>query len=132
VISREQMFEPLLKADPSFIGAWNDFLTEWKGKPDLPIYVALSELGRHLISNLAAGDTSRFPAIFGVIEQWHTQGDAYVKEAATIGLLENLQNTGVHDTTSPDQFLPWLGPQSMRWWNKVKTFWRDGTIIRDD
>jgi hypothetical protein len=134
MILREQMFEPLLEADPSFAGVWNAFLDTWKDEAiDLPHYIALSDLARHLVGKLECGDTRDFHKIFDVVERWHVEGDAYVRQAATIGLLESLQNTDFHERlTEPDDFVVWLGPQTKRWWDKVEAFWRDGTIIRDD
>ena len=133
MITRQEMFEPLLKVDPSFTEAWNAFLEEWQNEAsELPQYLALADLARHLVRKLETGDTHLFPAIFAVVERWHLEGDDYVREAATIGLLEDLQNGNLHETTSPDEFLPWLGPESRRWWDKVEAFWRDGTVIRDD
>ena len=35
-----------------------------------------------------------------VIERWHLEGDDYVREAATVGLLEDLQNTNEVDPIS--------------------------------
>jgi hypothetical protein len=56
-----------------------------------PLYLALSELARHLIEMLARDDLASFPAIFAVIEHWLVEGVPYVVEAATVGLLEDLQ-----------------------------------------
>jgi hypothetical protein len=54
------------------------------------------------------------------------EGDEYVREAAAIGLLEDLQNTGLHHHTRPDQFRPMLGPKSRVWWDKIEAFWQGG------
>ncbi len=131
-IQRQDMFVPLLAADPDFQPLWDAFREEWRDELELPEYLALADLARHLVAKLASWDTSRFDAIFDVIERWHVEGDDYVREAATIGLLENLQNTNIHDITEPDDFIPWLRPQSRRWWDKVDAFWRVGKIISDD
>jgi len=129
-IPYERMFEPLLVADPSFQPAWDRFLDEWCDKKgDLPLYLALSSLARHLIGRLAAGDTQAFPAVFDVVERWHLEGDPYVREAATIGLIEDLQNDGLHHTTQPADFERWLRPVSRNFWEQVEKYWSDGTPI---
>jgi hypothetical protein len=66
------------------------------------------------------------------VEQWHVSGDTYVKEAATVGLLEDLQNTNLHEGTDPDAFRKFLGPESERWWSKVVRFWSEGRLLTDD
>ena len=132
-IPRERMFEPLLVADPSFQPAWDRFLEQWRDEEvELPLYLALCDLARHLIGKLAAGDTQAFPAVFDVVERWHIEGDPYVQEAATIGLLEDLQNEGLHQTTGPADFDRWLRPVSRKFWDKVEQFWADGTPIVSD
>jgi hypothetical protein len=134
MISREHMFDPLLVADQSFEPTWRAFVAEWSDEQEneLPSYLALAELARHLITKLERGETADFPAVFDVVEQWHLQGDAYVREAATIGLLEDLQNSGLHRQTQPGDFEPWLRPESKRCWDKVERFWSRGELIRDD
>ncbi|HEY1707984.1 MAG TPA: hypothetical protein VGG10_06950 [Rhizomicrobium sp.] len=126
------MFEPMLRACPSFASHWDAFLLEWADEPELPLYIALAELARHLIAKEGIGDTSNFDAVFDVVERWHLEGDSYVKEAATIGLLEDLQNLNLHTTTKPDDFVRWLRPKSKRTWDKVSAFWSDVTSTEDD
>jgi hypothetical protein len=92
----------------------------------------LADLAHHLIGQLEAGATNRFEAVFDVVERWHVEGDDYVREAATVGLLEDLQNASLHTATSPDDFVPWLRPETRRWWQKVDAFWSEGKLIADD
>ncbi len=127
------MFETLLAADPSFQPDWNAFLDHWRDEPGpLPLYLALGDLSRHLARQLERGETKAFDAVFDVVERWHLEGDPYVRKAATIGLLENLQNDNFYVTGRPEQFLPWLRPESLRYWRKVEAFWEHGTLITDD
>ncbi len=126
---RWNMFEPLLQADPSFCEKWETFQEEYRSDDELPLYLALSELARHLILNLETGNTHRFDAVFDVVERWHIRGDPYVKEAATVGLLEDLQNGHLHRKTRSGDFLPWLQPETLRWWTKVHEFWATGKPI---
>lgn len=117
MIARSDMFAPLLEADPSFNAAWQEFLADWSNEPELPEYLALGDLVRHLESELARGHTDRFPAIFHVVERWLVEGEGYVSDAAHVGLLEALQNC-LFDTP-PLDFWPWLGPESRRRWNRI-------------
>jgi hypothetical protein len=122
----------LIEADPIFESRWTQFIDEWKDEADPPVYVALADYARLLIEMLASGNTERFPAIFDAIELLHIEGDGYVKEAATVGILEPLQNTNLHNTTEPEQFRPSLRPVSERSWNKLNDFWEPGTLLTDD
>jgi len=133
MITRDELFLPILRVTPSFSRKWNAFLEEWKEKDDgYPYYLALGDLAVHMIGLLSSGKTDELRSIFGVVEQWHLEGDDYVREAATVGLLEDLQNGNLHQSTEPKDFLPFLHPESRFWWEKVDTFWRTGAPIIDD
>ena len=133
VISRAQMFEPLLAALPSFQDAWSEFEREWQEDgEDRPGYLALGQLADHLIALQVGGEAEQLRAAFAVVERWHTEGEHYVQEAATVGLLEGLQIQCANRSIDPEVFLPFLGPESRRWWNKLERFWEHGERLTDD
>ena len=108
-------------------------MAEWKDETDLPEYLALSDLARHLITMLERNETEGLRAVFRVVEDWHLEGEHYVKEAATVGLLEDLQNTNLHEgNTCPEYFIEFLLPETRFWWFKVVDFWEKGILIVDD
>jgi hypothetical protein len=78
-------------------------------------------------------ETEEFPAVFQVVETWHILGDSYVQEAATIGLLEGIQNIAGNEGMDPEAFAPWLLPESQKWWGKLNRFWDgDAHALRKD
>jgi hypothetical protein len=125
------MLLPILEVSPSFGPVWEEFLAEWKDEDELPLYLLLGDLARHIGSLQKHGSESELEKIFAVIETWHTDGDDYVREAATVGMLEDLQNSGLVGV-EPDAFEAYLGPESKRWWEKVQRFWEHGELIKDD
>jgi hypothetical protein len=135
MISRDQMFELMLAACPSFRPAWAEFCVDWgKKEPgDPPHYIALGDLARHLVEQLRSGVSEEFPAVFQVVERWHCEGDHYVREAATIGLLEGIQNNAGHQGIDPEVFEQWLLPESKKWWDKLNRFWDgDASALREE
>jgi len=133
MISKSEMMAVLLEACPMFATQWNAFIDQWSDEGDeLPLYISLGDFARHLIGMLEREETQRFPAIFSTVERLHVEGDSYVKEAATVGLLESLQNENLHKTTHPEQICQYLGPESTRWWNKLNRFWQNGELLNDD
>ena len=78
---------------------------------------------------LTQGKTETFPIIFKVVEQWHIEGDEYVREAATVGFLEDLQNKNIHVNSEPEDFRRFLGPESKKWWDKLYGFWERGELL---
>jgi hypothetical protein len=131
-ITELTMMVPLLEACPSFAPQWTEFLEEWSTSDDKPLYIVLGTLACHCVAMLAAGDVAGLSRVFAVVERWHLEGDSFVKQAATIGFLETLQNTNIHESTTPEQFEPFLLPESSRWWRKVERFWEYGELITDD
>jgi hypothetical protein len=47
-----------------------------------------------------------------------------------VGPLEALQNMNLHEDTEPEQFRPWLLPESAQWWDKLHGFWKRGELLR--
>ena len=132
-ISRDSMMQPILAASPNFEPVWREFIEEWHDQPEgLPMYLVLSDLARHIATLFRCGADSELREIFQIIEHWHLHGDAYVREAAPVGLLEALQNTNVVGTETPTRCFGYLGPESLRRWQKVQNFWEKGELIRDD
>jgi hypothetical protein len=128
VITPDEMFAPMLVACPDFLPKWETFVADWqspKQKP-LPYYFLLNELAQHLVLKLGAEDTDAFRSIFDVVELWHVRGDDYVQQAASIGLLEDLQNPANYRSGKPGDFMRWFGPVSKLWWDKVEDYWAPG------
>jgi hypothetical protein len=130
-VTRANMFEAILVADPSFLPHWQKFNVDWADDAEPPLYLALASLAEHLLERLGRGDTEGFGSVFAIVETWHADGDAYVSEAATIGLLESFQNQlGGNDRSyrrrdgvTAAALEPWLGPETKRWWYKLYRFW---------
>ena len=120
MIAKEQVIPLLLEACPSFQASYDEHLKDNDGEL---LYVALSGFARHLLRLYQQKQTQNFPAVGRLIERLHIEGDNYVKEAATIGLLEGIQNVWGNEHVDPDLFLPYLLPESIRWWNSLNSFW---------
>jgi hypothetical protein len=138
MILKEHMLPLLIEASPGFAPEWESFVREWEEDPDdpavphPPYYIALANFARYVSRLLRQGDDLTLKRVFAVVERLHLEGDSYVREAATVGLTEDLQNLRLHDGSDPEQVVPYLLPESLRWWKKVRNFWRCGTPIRDD
>ncbi|MGE0006305.1 MAG: hypothetical protein AB7S92_12000 [Parvibaculaceae bacterium] len=140
MITRRHMFEPLLAALPGFRPAWQAFADHWTdasrdrgAEPgDLPHYLLIADLARHLADLLEAGRQDDVRHALAVAERWLLEGDAYVKEAATVGLIEDLQNVAQRRGIAEDRFTVLLGPEGRHWWDKVSRFWSKGEHLVDE
>jgi hypothetical protein len=87
------------------------------------LYVLLGDFARHLLELQQKNRTEEFPAIASAIERFHTEGDSFVREAATIGLLEGVQNVWGNNDTDPNLFGRHLLPASAKAWQNLNDFW---------
>lgn len=88
------------------------------------MYLFASALVFHLTELNAAGRRDEFGAVFCVLHRMEAEGDSFVRELATIGFLEDLQNTNMHACGSaPEDFLVFLSPLLQWWWEEVRLFW---------
>ena len=132
MIDRIGMMIQIVEACPHFAATYASFLIEWQEAPYTPEYLVLADFSLYLIALLEAGNRQELDSAFATIERLHKDGDKYVREAVSIGILESLQNTNLHSTTRPEQFLHFLRPVSLRYWRKVQDFWENGTLVTDD
>ena len=117
------MLPRLVVACPSFAEKWEEHKREYFDEEDYLPYIALCEFSDHLIQLYSNGATQEFSAVFDEIEQLHLLGEPYVREAATIGCLEGLQNMMGNRGMDPAVLRPFLGPESAKWWDQLNKFW---------
>ncbi len=110
----------LLNACPSFNETWQASL---KRSDTALLYISLGEFARHLRELYMIDNIGEFPAVAVVIENLHINGTPYVKEAASVGLLENIQNSWRGRGIDPQEFAQFLKPESLKWWQSLNTFW---------
>jgi hypothetical protein len=115
MITRDQIANTLTEAFPRFTPDSDDV--------DLP-YVVLGDFARFLLGIHELGDEDQLRKAAELIERLHIEGNSYVKEAATIGLLEGIQNTWGHAGADPEAFARRLLPESRRWWDSLNKFWQ--------
>jgi len=114
------MIPLLVEACPSF----QSVLEEHRKYYDEEIpYVVLGDFARHLLQLHQQHQAEVFPTVARVIERLHVEGDHYVQEAATIGLLEGIQNVWGNEGTDPELFVRHLLPVSAKWWQSLNDFW---------
>lgn len=122
MISAVFVMPMLLETCPSFRARWVEYVAEPEYDESL-LYAHLGEFAHHVVEQMKAGATGEFAAVFDAVERLHVDGDEYVREAATIGLLENLQNVAGPAGVDPESFVPYLRPESAKWWAELNSFW---------
>ncbi|MEM6885911.1 MAG: hypothetical protein AAF571_12855 [Verrucomicrobiota bacterium] len=115
MITKDQMIPLIQDTFPDF-----EYDTEDLDTP----YVILSDFSRYLLELYWSGDIDTLKRASEIIEGLHLEGDPYVREAATIGILEAIQNNWDHDGIGANKFYEYLLPESKRWWNSLNRFWQ--------
>jgi len=118
MINREQVIPLILETCPSFRDAFSQ-----SDDKDLP-YVVMGDLARHLLGLYRTGQTAEFDGLCEVVERLHVDGEPYVKELATIGFLEGVQNVWTNNGEDPEHFCRFLLPESRKWWKDLNDFWQ--------
>jgi len=121
MMTKEQVMPLLLSVCPSFVKRWEEHRAFYEDEQLL--YIDLGEFAHHLVELQKVSRTEEFSAIFDIIERMHVEGDDYVKEAATIGMLEGIQNVAGNSGLDPEGFAKYLRPESAKWWRKLNAFW---------
>ncbi len=124
MITKDQMIPLLLEACPSFQADVDAHRSDYG--EEIP-YVLLGDFVHHLLYLFRQHQADKLRAVARVIERLHVEGDSYVREAATIGLLEGIQNVWSNQGVEPEVFVPYLLPISAKWWQSLNDFW-DGKI----
>jgi hypothetical protein len=126
MITKEQVMPLLLNACPSFSARWEEHRAFYEDEQLL--YIDLGEFAHHLIELQKTNRIEEFEAVFDVIERMHLEGDDYVNEAATIGMLESIQNVAGNSGIDPEQFAKYLKAESARRWRQLNNFWEAKTF----
>jgi hypothetical protein len=112
----------LLEACPSYGPRWKSYRAQPEFGQEL-LYVHLGDFADHIVDLLAGGEVSEISALANAVERLHRDADGSVREAATIGLLEGIQNVAGHRGVSTSTFEDALGPEARRWWASLNAFW---------
>ncbi len=130
MIEPAQVLEALVQACPTFAAAREKHVADYGN--DM-LYVVAGEYAHHLLALQLDGATSCFAQVGATIEQLHTQGTPEVRELATIGVLEAIQNVWGNNGANPELFLQYLGPETRSWWQGLNKFWSCyTTVVRGD
>jgi hypothetical protein len=111
-------------------GAWQEYQDRWPDE-DRNTFNDMAVIAHYLVDCYERGALAEFPAAFSVLEQCLAQGDMQVRDAATIGVIEDLQNIASHRSFAPKAIEPWLQPLSRTAWEKLAASWREVSSLAD-
>jgi hypothetical protein len=124
-IGRDEVIPSLLAAAPGFQAAWQEYLKSWD-REDRGIYTDAGEFAHYVVRSYADGNTAEFNAIFTTLETILREGDDTARDAATIGVLEDIQTIASNRPFGAAAFEGWLGPLSRQAWEEIDRLWRAG------
>jgi hypothetical protein len=122
MIRADEVMALLLAACPSYVARWRAYRAE-PAFDAAELRLHLGDFADHVVDRLEGGEGDELPALCRVVEWLHVDGDDDVKEAATIGLLEGIQNVAGHRGVPTAGLEAALGPETRRWWRSLDEFW---------
>ena len=93
---------------------------------DLP-YIVAGDFARFLLDAFRENNLVLVKRGLTFIENLHASDDEKVRELATVGYLEDIQNVWGNNGVDPELIFPMLGKESKKWWMELNKFW-DGQI----
>lgn len=123
MISRSEMLPLLVRSCSSFSEKWENHKVEYADEEDFLPYVAFGAFSSHLVGLDREQNESQLKDVFSVIERLHVEGDSYVREAVTVGLLEGLQNQMLHAGRTGEELRAFMSPETEKWWDELNRFW---------
>lgn len=131
MITQHAMIAPLVAALPELAPRWDAFVAAWHGTEfpgkthpdDLPSDIFMGKVAPEVVAGVQAGDGDFVAIAYAVTERWLTEGDPCVKEAAAIGLPEDIHNLAVHHKVPEADQTVHLGPEGRLWWDRLNGFW---------
>jgi hypothetical protein len=126
MIEPQQATQSLLDACPSFAERWDEHQQD---HGEALLYVAAGSFAAHLLRLYRDSQTETFPAVAAAVEGLHVEGSPWVKEFATVGILEAIQNVWANSGADPAIFRAYLGEESRKWWSSLNDFWAGRTPL---
>jgi hypothetical protein len=120
MIEQQEVLQTLVEACPELNDEVQAHLAE---NGNELLYVAAGAIARRLLALHEQGAITSLQAAATAIERLHVSGSPWVKEFATIGLLEGIQNVWANSGADPENFAKYLLAESRRWWQGLNRFW---------
>jgi hypothetical protein len=123
-LDADELLNRLRTAYPSLAALDDVEAAEWDGEP-VPHYVRVGRLAFHLADLAGEERVDRLGPALALAEDAIENGDAYTRELATVGLLEDLQNACLQPKAGIRlvDVRALLGPKSKAAWDDLMTFW---------
>lgn len=124
MINKDEVMDLLIKASPSYKQRSENYMQEnYEEGEERNIYLEISDFVDHFIDLFRSGNLIECISILEAVEKLHVNGDEFVKELATIGFLEDLQNQlgNYQIYKKPIEILLW--PETRIWWDHLNNFW---------
>ncbi|KRG63762.1 hypothetical protein ABB26_11190 [Stenotrophomonas humi] len=124
MIEQPQALPLLVDACPSFRQSWENHLQEFGNDVQ---YIPAGHLADHLLALHRAGREEVFGPLAAAIERPLIEGSSWVKEFATVGVLESIQNVWGNAGADLHVLTQNLGPEGRRQWELLIDFWSDAS-----
>lgn len=123
LITREEVLQALIDAHPPFKKRFEEDKDSYYSDGDVLLYAVASDIADEVVDLSKRNDGPALKSIFNFIETLLEKGDDYVKELATVGFLEDIQNHAEWAEMDRTKLIPYLGINSQKAWDDLDNFW---------
>jgi len=130
MLTVDELVPEFLARCPGLKSDWDRHLEFW-GDEERGTFNDMAVIAHYLVACYEQQQLNEFPAAFSLLERCFADGDDQAKEAATIGIIEDIQNISSNREFGPQVFESWLGPQTKKAWDQLAAAWRDVSDMAD-
>ena len=125
MITREEVMNLFIEACPSFKENWEAYISSEEDRNSSTVlYSDLTCLANYLVGQIDNEMMLETKTVFDMIEQLLHQGDTFVKEAITVGLLEDIQNKLINQSIDLNVFNRYMLAETKKSWGDLFDFWK--------
>lgn len=125
MITREEVMNLFIEACPSFKENWEAYISSEEDRNSSTVlYSDLTCFANYLVCQKDNEMMIETKIVFDIIEQILQQGDTFVKEAITVGLLEDIQNILISQSMGLNVFNMYMHKETKKSWRDLTDFWK--------
>lgn len=125
MINREEVMNLFIEACPSFKENWVAYFNSDDDRNNSTVlYSDLTCFANYLVCHIDNEIMLETKTVFDLIEQLIHQGDTFIKEAITVGLLEDIQNKLINQSIDLNIFNKYMHTETKKSWGDLIDFWK--------
>lgn len=122
--NRDAVMAEFVRIYPSFNASWEvNKSTERDPHSETVLYSDLTFFAQFMVNQIELDSKLEIHLVFETIERLLLQGDSFVSEAISVGLLEDIQNELLNRSVDLHVYDRYMQSETKRIWQELIKFW---------